>query len=99
MTGRFVIEPLGGHDRSAFSCGAVALDRYFRERASQDVKRLMASCFVLVEATTRTIAGYYTLAATSVPATSLPIEMLKRLPRLAAVATSLDQFRRQLRKS
>ena len=62
----------------------------------------MASCFVLVEATTRTIAGYYTLAATSVPATSLPIEMLKRLPRYPILPAALvgrlavdERFHRQ----
>jgi hypothetical protein len=56
------------------------LDRYLREQASQDVKRLMASCFVAVETATSAIAGYYTLAATSVPATGLPPDVLKRLP-------------------
>jgi hypothetical protein len=55
----FIIEPLGAHDRSAFSCGSPALDRYLREQASQDVKRLMASCFVVVETETNEIAGYY----------------------------------------
>ena len=80
MKGGFIIEPLGAHDRSRFSCGAAPLDRYLREQASQDVKRLMASCFVAVEAATGAIAGYYTLAATSVPATGLPPDVLKRLP-------------------
>jgi len=42
VTAGFLIEPLGSHDRSAFSCGAPTLDRYLREQASQDVKRLMA---------------------------------------------------------
>ena len=61
MRGGFVIEPLGAHDRSAFSCDAATLDRYFREQASQqDVKRLGASCFVAVETATNTIAGYDT---------------------------------------
>jgi GNAT superfamily N-acetyltransferase len=77
----FVIEPLVAHDRSAFACGAAPLDRYLREQASQDVKRLIASCFVAVETTTNRIAGYYTLAATSVHASDLPPDILKRLPR------------------
>jgi GNAT superfamily N-acetyltransferase len=85
----FVIEPLAAHDRSAFSCGAPPLDRYLREQASQDVKRLMSSCFVAVEATTGTIAGYYTLAATSVPATDLPMQELKRLPRYPVLPAAL----------
>ena len=89
MTGGFVIEPLGAHDRAAFSCGVVALDRYLREQASQDVKRLMASCFVAVDAATNSLAGYYTLAATSVPATELPSETLKRLPRYPVLPAAL----------
>jgi GNAT superfamily N-acetyltransferase len=86
---RFVIETLAAHDRSAFSCGAPPLDRYLREQASQDVKRLMASCFVAVETATNAIAGYYTLAATSVPANDLPTESLKRLPRYGVLPAAL----------
>jgi GNAT superfamily N-acetyltransferase len=85
----FIIEPLGAHDRSAFSCGSPALDRYLREQASQDVKRLMASCFVVVETETNEIAGYYTLAATSVPANDLPPDVLKRLPRCPILPAAL----------
>ena len=60
MSDSYIIEPLGVQDRSAFSCGSEALDGYFRERASQDVKRLMASCFVATEDSDGEIAGYYT---------------------------------------
>jgi ribosomal protein S18 acetylase RimI-like enzyme len=89
LTGGFVIEPLGAHDRASFSCGVAVLDRYLREQASQDVKRLMASCFVAVDAATNSLAGYYTLAATSVPATELPPETLKRLPRYPVLPAAL----------
>jgi GNAT superfamily N-acetyltransferase len=89
VTGSFVIEPLGAHDRSAFCCGTEALDRYLREQASQDVKRLVASCFLAVETATQVIAGYYTLAASSVPAGDLPPEVLKRLPRYPALPVAL----------
>jgi ribosomal protein S18 acetylase RimI-like enzyme len=89
VTGGFVIEPLGTHDRSAFSCGVAALDRYLREQATQDVKRSMASCLVAVDAATASLAGYYTLAAASVPATELPGEIVKRLPRYPVVPAAL----------
>lgn len=89
MKGGFIVEPLGAHDRSAFSCGTATLDRYLRERASQDVRRLVASCFVIVETATDTVAGYYTLAATSVPANDLPAEVLKRLPRYPVLPAAL----------
>ena len=89
MKDGFIVEPLGAQDRSAFSCGAAALDRYLREQASQDVKRLVASCFILMEAATGAIAGYYTLAATSVPASDLPTDILKRLPRYPILPAAL----------
>jgi GNAT superfamily N-acetyltransferase len=89
VTNDFVIEPLGTHDRSAFTCGAAPLDRYLREQASQDVKRLLASCFVAVETATNTIAGFYTLAATSIQASDLPPEILKRLPRYPLLPAAL----------
>jgi GNAT superfamily N-acetyltransferase len=85
----FVIERLGAHDRSSFSCGSAMLDRYLREQASQDVKRLVASCFVVAETETNIIAGYYTLAATSVPANDLLTEVLKRLPRYPILPAAL----------
>ena len=89
MTRGFVIEPLGAHDRSAFSCGVEPLDRYFRERVSQDMKRLMASCFVAIDAANHTIAGYYTLAATSIAFVELPPDISKRLPRYPALPAAL----------
>ncbi|WP_367141997.1 GNAT family N-acetyltransferase [Rhodoplanes sp.] len=86
---RFTIEPLGAHDRSTFACGVDALDQYLRTRASQDVKKLVASCLVAVEEGTGTLAGYYTLAASSVRADDLPPEILKRLPRYPVLPTVL----------
>ncbi|HYA74680.1 MAG TPA: GNAT family N-acetyltransferase [Roseiarcus sp.] len=89
MTGGLVIEPLAAHDRSTFSCGSPPLDRYIREQASQDVRRLVASCFVAVDTATQAMAGYYTLAATSVLANDLPPEILKRLPRYPVLPAAL----------
>ncbi len=81
MSGSFIIEKLAAHRRDGFACGADVLDRYLREQAFQDVRRLMASCFVAVAPGSDEVAGYYTLAATSVLASALPAETLKRLPR------------------
>jgi GNAT superfamily N-acetyltransferase len=89
VTDGVVIAPLGAHDRSSFDCGTEALNRYLREQASQDVKRLMANCFVAVDTATQVIAGYYTLAASSVLATALPPEILKRLPRYPLLPAAL----------
>jgi ribosomal protein S18 acetylase RimI-like enzyme len=74
----FRIEPLGEHDRAAFSCGVEALDRYLREQASQDARRHAAAPFVLVTAENR-IAGYYTLSANVIRGDDLPAETVKKL--------------------
>ncbi|UCI06934.1 GNAT family N-acetyltransferase [Mesorhizobium sp. B1-1-8] len=81
MNLELIIEGLAGsHDRTAFSCGVPALDRYLREQVSQDIKRRVSNCFVAANRD-GAIAGYYTLAASSVPILSLPDDQTKRLPR------------------
>ena len=77
------------HDRSKFTCGVEPLDRYFRHQATQDIRRRIANCFVLVENSTGIVAGYYTLSATSLFLTDLPNEQAKRLPRYPIVPTAL----------
>ena len=86
MTARFRIEALAPeHDRAGFTCGSDALDRYLREQAPQDMRRLMSACYVAVDAQSGAIAGYYTLAAGSVPLTDLSEAMAKKLPRYPLV--------------
>jgi GNAT superfamily N-acetyltransferase len=46
-------------------------------------------CFVAVDTATQAIAGYYTLAATSVPASDLPPDVVKRLPRYPILPAAL----------
>lgn len=86
MTAPFIIEPLGrSHDRAHFSSGVEALDRYFREQVTQDVRRRVTACHVAIELTTSRIGGYYTLAAAGVPLAHLPEPFVKRLPRYPSV--------------
>jgi ribosomal protein S18 acetylase RimI-like enzyme len=86
MPGSFVVEPLAsGHDRTEFTCGVDALDRYFRHQVGQDVRRRVTACFIAREIATDRIAGYYTLAAGSVLLTELPAPVAKRLPRYPSV--------------
>jgi ribosomal protein S18 acetylase RimI-like enzyme len=89
VAGAFRVEPLGAtHDRSGFSCGVEVLDRYLRERATQDIKRRVSNCFVACD-TTGTIAAFYTFAAASFPLADLPPEVAKRLPRYALLPAGL----------
>ena len=73
------------HDRKAFSCGVEPLDRYFREQATQDIRRRVSACYVAIDEATSAIAGYYTLAAGGVPLDKMPSQLAKRLPRYASV--------------
>jgi len=67
------------HNRSSFSCGDSALDRYFHTQVTQDVRRYITSCFVAISE--NTIAGFYTLSSASIPVIDLPKDITKRLPR------------------
>ena len=85
---QYRIELLGKHKRDTFACGSSELDRYVRERASEDMRRRVASCFVAVDDEGE-IAGFYSLAATSVALDQLPAEWSKRLPRYPVVPAVL----------
>lgn len=63
----FIIELLGNHDRTDFSCGTKALDEYFKTQVSQDIRRHVTNCFVAIEVATTIVAGFYTIAAASPP--------------------------------
>ena len=78
----FCFDKLGdGHDRAAFRCGEDALDGYFQKQVTQDIRRRIANCFVVVETATGQVAAYYTLSAASIPLVDLPPDEAKRLPR------------------
>lgn len=85
---QYRIERLDRHDRSRFDCGSPELDRYLRERAMQDMRRRVTSCFVAVDQDEE-VAGFFTLAATSLPVDQLSAERAKRLPRYPVVPAVL----------
>jgi ribosomal protein S18 acetylase RimI-like enzyme len=81
-SGPFRIELLSAaHDRSEFRCAEDALDRYFQTQVTQDIRRRIANCFVVVEAGASGVAAYFTLSAASISVVNLPPEVTKRLPR------------------
>ncbi len=71
--------------RSGFDSGSEALDRYFKLQITQDIRRRIASAFVAVESASGVVAGFYTLAASSVPLSGLPEEMSRKMPRYPAI--------------
>ncbi len=86
-----VFEPLAKHhDRAAFSCGNKSLDRYLKERASQDARRQIAAPFVVVSKTdTQTILGYYTLSSFGIVLGALTANIVKKLPSYPTVPATL----------
>ena len=84
------IEVLGKtHDRTAFDCGSLALDRYLRQQAGQDAEKNVAAPFVLTVPPALRVLGYYTLSASFVNANELPDSLAKKLPRYPQLPVTL----------
>ena len=87
---KYNIEPLGNHDRAAFSCGNASLDQYLREQASQDIRRGLATVFVITaKDDPKTILSYYTLSSRELRLEQLPAEMAKRAGKYGYVGVTL----------
>jgi GNAT superfamily N-acetyltransferase len=83
-------EPLGRqHDRTAFHCGADALDRYLKQQARQDADKRVAAPFVAVRPPDARVLGYYTLSASVLTLTDLPVELARKLPRYPQLPVTL----------
>jgi len=83
------VEPLQPHhDRSGFTSGVEALDRYLRNQAGQDARKNMAAPFLLVLAD-GAVAGFYTLSATAVELSELPVEVTRKFPRYPLIPVTL----------
>jgi hypothetical protein len=67
------------HDRISFSCGVPSLDAYFHRQAGQDIRRRLASVFVLRAPNTASVIGHYALSNSAV----------HRLPLALAVGIAL----------
>jgi ribosomal protein S18 acetylase RimI-like enzyme len=81
----FHIEPLGLRmNRTLFQSGSIPLDKYFKEQVTQDIKRRITACFIALDRSL-CIAGYYTLASTSILLTDLPEMTKKKLPRYPSI--------------
>lgn len=96
MTGEeqgYRIEPLRSeHDRRGFRCSSPALDQYLKTQAGQDVRRQLAAVFVLTEAGSPVVIGYYSLSSTSIQHRDVPEELARRLPYSSLPATLLGRL-------
>lgn len=63
--------------REQFRSGSLPLDRYFREKVTQDIRKNLAKCFIALDGDR--IAGFYTLSASSIALEDLPEGLKRRL--------------------
>lgn len=86
MSHPYLIEALSpAHDRGTFVSGADPLDIYFRNHVTQDMKRRLTACFVAIESAAGQVAGFYTLATSSIPLLELDDAIKRKLPRYPLV--------------
>lgn len=92
------------HYRDYFDCGVESLNRYLKKTASQDLKRKVATVFVLVDEPENKVIAYYTLSAFTIEVEELDLSLSKKLPRypllpatmLGRLAVSLEYHRQNL---
>ena len=78
------------HNKKKFCCGKLMLDSYLHRQASQDVKRKLSVCFVLLDKSDSLIQGYYTLSNNSISLELVPDSFKKKLPKsYASIPTTL----------
>jgi GNAT superfamily N-acetyltransferase len=89
-SGPFLVEPFDKrkHKRTAFSCGANALDQYLKTQASQDQKNNFAAVYVACDEAQH-VTGYFTLSSSSIPMSDLPEGVTRRLPGYPSVPVTL----------
>lgn len=68
------------HVRSTFDCESPALTDYLKRRASPDMRKKLAVCFVLVGPDSREVLGYYTLSTASLGRDEIPEPHRARVP-------------------
>jgi predicted GNAT family N-acyltransferase len=77
------------HKRSLFSSENDSLDNYIHQRASQDLKKKVATVFVLIDAPNSDIIAYYTLSAYTVEIIEMDETLAKSLRRYPLLPATL----------
>lgn len=78
-----IIEPLNtNHNRSGFTCGVEALDRYIHKQAGQDMKRRISRVFIAtIPDSPKRVIGYHSLSTISIELSQLPEALARKLPK------------------
>jgi GNAT superfamily N-acetyltransferase len=69
----------GGHDRTVFDCGVLALNLYLRNYALQNQKRGIVRNYVTTPKDSKAVAAYYSLVYASLDQKLLPAKLTKGL--------------------
>lgn len=89
---KLLFEPFSkGYDRTNFDCEEDSLNRYLKQQVSQDIKKQVATCQLLVDEAGE-VKGYYTLASSNIPRDDTPEEALKRMPYSDVPVTLLGRL-------
>ncbi len=80
------------HDRTSFCSGSDPLDSYFKNQASQDVKRRLNNCFVAVDIAEKNVFGYYTISSAQILFRDLPENISKKLPQYPIPAARIGRL-------
>lgn len=76
------------HNRHNFNCEEESLTEYLKKQASQDIKKSLAACFVILDEKNN-VQGYYTLSNDSLGRHEIPEEYQKRIPASYNVPVTL----------
>ena len=78
----YVIEPLDPdkHDRAAFSCGVDQVDNFFKRTANKLSRADNLRVWVMAEADTRAVMGFYAINAHSIDYRDLPAGFARTRP-------------------
>jgi ribosomal protein S18 acetylase RimI-like enzyme len=77
------------HDRTTFTCGAESLDSYIQTRASQELRKMVSTPFVLTDSPDYRVLGYYCLSSYSIETIELDENTAKGLPRYPLLPATL----------
>jgi ribosomal protein S18 acetylase RimI-like enzyme len=68
------------HNRKQFKCEEESLTEYLQKQVNQDIRKRLATCFVLADSKNNVI-GYYTLTTESLGKETIPDKYKKGIPR------------------
>jgi GNAT superfamily N-acetyltransferase len=77
------------HDRAAFTCGDERLDRYLKEKAASLADTDQVKVYVVCEAGSTAIVGYFGICAHAVQLSELPDEIKSKLAKYREVSAIL----------